>query len=118
MAALSQALFVSGTLGMILLPLFHGHLEHGHNGNSFWVQYFTIGGLHIDHRLMFAVFVLAFVIFPIAFGAWFASRSNQPRFQTAGPFLGFGFLIALAVAFNGWVALAYLLTNWNSSDPF
>jgi len=118
MAVLSQALFVSGTLAMLLHPFFHGHFEYSGTGSSFWVTYFTIGGFRVDCRLMFAAFILAFALFPIALGVWLSSRTSQPRFQTAGPFFGFGFLIAFALAFNAWVALIYLFTNWNSSEPF
>lgn len=118
MAALSQALFVSGTLAVLLYPSFHGYLERTDTGNSFWVEYFTIGGLRVDHRAMFAGFIIAFVLLPIMLGVWLALRSTQPRFQFVGPFLGFGFLIALALAFNLWVAAIYLFGHWNSSEPF
>ena len=118
MAALSLGLLAAGTFAIVLHPFFHGHLEYPSNASSFWVVYFTIGSIQVDCHRMFAVFAFAFVVLPVVLGVWLASCTTERRFQTAGPFFGFGFLLALGFAFNAYVVLMYLCTNWNSSDPF
>lgn len=118
MAALSQALFVSGALAAVLHPLYHGHLERPDEGDSHWVQYFTLGTLRVDHRLMLGGFVAAFLVAPVALGVYLARHSSQPRFQSVGSFIGFGLLLLLGAVFNVFVMFGYLITNWNSSEPF
>jgi quinol-cytochrome oxidoreductase complex cytochrome b subunit len=118
MAALSLAWFVSGTLALLLYPLFHGYLDHTVSGNASWVVYFSTGGVRVDYRTMASAFFVAFVLFPIVLGVWIAWRSTQPRCESVGAWLGFGFLMAVGLVFNLWVAAIYHLSHWNSSEPF
>ncbi len=111
MAALSQSLFFSFALAILLYPHFHGNLEYTKTGSSYWNEYFIIGGFRVDHLMMFAIFIIVFVIFPAAFGRWLARRSKLPRFHTHTSFFGFSLLIGLALGFNALVALVYSLTN-------